>query len=198
MTRFATMIVLVLLIGSFQNCSNAKFIQNVTGLSGKGMGPAAVVGLGSNGASQPGITVPATPGGVTDHTAVAAVSECNALLAKAAALEMIPANASIVSRRGNRDFQSIAVDLFEGNSGNFGILGLATSSRVNSVLNSSGNLLICGMDVLQIRNANGNILVVGGDVGDVVGFSGNIKIVNGRVLGSQTGVTGTVIEVVYP
>lgn len=199
MTRFATVLILVIILVAYQNCSNAKFVQNITGLSGKGMGPAAVVGLDSTGgAPRTGITVPATPGGVADLTAAAAISECDALQAQSATLELVPPITSVLDRRGNVDFQSVNIDSFFGNRVNFGILGLAATSNIVAVDNNSGNLIVCGMDVLQIQNSNGNIVVVGGDVGDISNFNGNIKIVNGRVLGSQTGVTGSVIEVVSP
>ncbi|MBK7892708.1 MAG: hypothetical protein IPJ84_18235 [Bdellovibrionales bacterium] len=94
-TRFATAVVLVFLIVAFQNCSNARFIQSMTGISGKGLGPAAVVGLDSN-----GTPLPATPGGVADQTVAAALAECNALQAQAATLPLVAVNESVVNRRG--------------------------------------------------------------------------------------------------
>ncbi|MBL7689812.1 MAG: hypothetical protein JNJ49_17385 [Bdellovibrionaceae bacterium] len=198
MTRFATAVVLVLLIVAFQNCSNARFIQSMTGISGKGLGPAAVVGLGSNGAplppATPGVTVPGTPGGVADQTVAAALAECNALQTQAATLPLVAVNTSVIGQRGNFDLRSDGFDRFESNSGNFRILGLASQIAINAVSGNSGNLVICGMNVGQISNSNGNVLIVRGNVGDILNFSGNIKLIDGRVLGSRTNVPGNITE----
>ncbi len=197
-TRFATAIGLVLLIVAFQNCSNARFIQSMTGISGKGLGPAAVVGLDSNGTplppASPGLTVPATPAGVADQTVAAALAECSALQSQAATLPLVAVNGSVVNQRGNLDLRSDGFDRFENNSGNFRILGLASPIAINAVSGNSGNLVICGMNVRQITNSNGNILIVRGSVGDVVNFSGNIKLIDGRILGSRTNVSGNITE----
>ncbi len=204
MNRWAAILILAILVLAFQNCSNAKFLQDITGLSGKGRGPAALVGLSSDGTAlppggqptgQPGDPAAVVPGpGVAGQNPSVAMSQCSGLASQAAGLPLILNGTSYQGQRGIFDVKADMLNLFEGNVGTFRILGLSAASQIASVTASTGNLTICGMDVGSISNFTGNILVVAGNVGNVSNLTGNLTVISGRVLGTVTNVTGNIIE----
>ncbi len=200
MNRWAAVLILAILVLGFQNCSNAKFLQDITGLSGKGRGPAALVGLSSTGTSLPPGTQPGDPAAVVPGPGVAgqnpsvAMAQCSGLASQEPGLPLIVNGASYQGQRGTFDVKADMLNLFEGNVGTFRILGLSAASQIAGVTSSTGNLTICGMDVGSISNFTGNILVVAGDVGNVSNLTGNLTVISGRVLGTVTNVTGNIIE----
>ncbi len=74
--------------------------------------------------------------------------------------------------------------------GNVNILGTQTGSAIGSIDASHGNIIVCGMSVVNISNSNGNLVIVGGDVGDVENFNGNLRLVGGQITGSVSNSNG--------
>ena len=78
-------------------------------------------------------------------------------------------------------------------SGNIHLIGTAADTSIDSISDMHGNIIICGMDVKEIKaSTSGNLIIVGGDVGHIDGYSGNIRIVGGKLLNGFSNSNGNI------
>lgn len=207
MSKLSAMVFGVLMILSFQNCSqNFGLGQNGSSSSNK----LAVDAPPNSDGSQ----TPPAGGGQTDgqtgnqtgnhsgnndpdmdcHQSDETYrSACQELDVDRDRLMMLGDNVNMSSINGNLLFKANSLGALSSLYGNVRILGLKPDSSINEIKDSFGNLIVCGMDIKKLTNHSGNVIVVDGDVGDISGLKGNLRIVGGKLNGSVVNVTGNIL-----
>jgi hypothetical protein len=160
----------------FQNCSNVSF-------SAVEQGSVSKIGL----VNEDGVEE-APP------TNEELLSLCQSLQANQKSLAPIADGGQVADMYGNSLFKASGnVAALTHIYGNIRVLGLQAGTTIGKIDASSGNILVCGMNVGQIVNGtHGNLYVVNGNVGDVNNFNGSLRLVGGQITGTVTNSNGNI------
>lgn len=161
----------------FQNCNKIKVSE--VGASDAGiLGSPESTGM-TDGGGMTGTVV------IDGSTANDLVKECEERAIKAREGIPLADGASITDTHGNMFFKGNRVGLIKNVHGNFHILGTGPDSSIEVLDSVHGNMVICGMDIKEIRNqTHGNLYIVHGDVGNIIGFHGNLRLIGGKITGN--------------
>ncbi len=183
---------------SFQNCSKvqATAIDELAGQKADALGSAdddgsqsssddGSGGNGNGGNQASGGSDPGANGSDEDF-----VAYCEGLGKRADEAVSAADKASFSDVHGNFFIKAAHLTNLSDITGNIHLFGTVADSSIDSISDMHGNMIICGMDIKEVKSfTSGHLVVVGGDIGSVDGFSGNIRLVGGKV-GSFTNFNG--------
>lgn len=184
-SKIATFFILILsMLGLlfFQNCNKVQ-MKDVSSTAEKASGAGGAVdqqGESGGGSEE-----------ADEEEEPELIVACNNFLKNSKQAVTIADGANLISLYGNTFIKADHLGIVKGIYGNFHALGLSATSSIDVLDSSYGNMIICGMDIKEIKNyTSGNLYIVQGDVGSIDGFHGNLRLVGGKITGTVKNVTG--------